>query len=165
MGAAASEEDAADGGSADQAGLAGAHVDAMLELEEAGHTVGIHVVGDRGTAERDGVPQDVLQGGVEPVELGAGEAAGDAGGADSGVEEALVGVDVADAVEERLVEQGGLDGELAAAEEGREVVGGDGEGFAAGSAEGGCGCAGLGGECKARRPKRRGSTKRRSRPG
>ena len=34
----------------------------------------------------------------------------------------LVGVDVADAVEQRLVEQRGLDGRLAAAEESDEVV-------------------------------------------
>jgi len=45
-----SQNDAADGGSADQAGLAGSQVDAVLELEEAGDAVGVHVVGDGGAA-------------------------------------------------------------------------------------------------------------------
>ena len=89
---------------------------------------------------------------------GSREASGDAGGADSGAEEALVGVDVADAVQQILVEERGLDRELAAAEERGEVVGGDGEGLVAGSAEGRNVPARR--ECRARRPKRRGSTKR-----
>ena len=59
--------------------------------------------------------------------------------ADPGVVEGLVGVDVADAVEEGLVEERGLDGGLAVAEEGDEVFERDGQGFAAG--------AGVGGSC------------------
>ena len=50
-------------------------------------------------------------------------------GADAGVEEGLVGVDVADAMEEGLVEERGLDGGLAGAEEGDEVFEWDGEGL------------------------------------
>ena len=57
-------------------------------------------------------------------------------GADAGAEEGFVGVDVADAVEQGLVEQRGFDGGLAAAEEGDEVFEGDGEGFAAGAGVG-----------------------------
>jgi len=49
------------------------------------------------------------------------------------VEEALVGIDVAHAVEEGLVEQGGLDGSLAIPEESDEVFERDGEGFGAGA--------------------------------
>jgi len=73
---------------------------------------------------------------VEAVELGAGEAASRAAGADAGMEEAFVGVDVADAGEERLIEQCGFDGKLAAAEEGGKFFGGDGEGFETGGGEG-----------------------------
>jgi len=136
VGASPGEEDAADGGSADEAGLAGAQVDAMLELEEAGNAVGVDVIGDGRAPQFDGLAQDGLQGGVQPIEAGASEASGHARGADSGVEEAFVGVDVADAMEKLLVEQGGFDGELSMAKEGCEVGRRDGEGLAAGSAEG-----------------------------
>ena len=96
-------------------------------------SVGVDVVGDGGAAELDGVGEDFDEGGAEAGEFGAGEAAGLAAGADAGAEEALVGVDVADAVEQGLVEQGGFDGGLAVAEEGDEVFEGDGEGFGAGA--------------------------------
>jgi hypothetical protein len=129
------KEDTADRGPAGQAGQAGSQVDAVLELEEAGDPVCVDIVRDRGAAEFDGFPKDGLQRGAKAVKPVAGEASGHAGGADSGVEETLVGVDVADAVEQLLVEQGGLDGEPAVAKEGAEVGGGDGEGFVAGSAE------------------------------
>ena len=55
------------------------------------------------------------------------------GGTDSRMEESLVGVDVADPVKERLVQQRGLDGGLAVAEERDEVFEGDGEGLGAGA--------------------------------
>ncbi len=77
--------------------------------------------------------EDFLQRGAEAGEFVAGEASGVAAGADAGVVEGLVGVDVADAVEEGLVEERGLDGGLAVAEEGDEVFERDGEGFAAGA--------------------------------
>ncbi len=124
--------------------LAGAAVNLVLELEEASDAVGVDVVGDGGAAELDGVGEDLLEGGVETGELGAGEAAGVAGGADAGAEEALVGVDVADAVEDGLVEEGGLDGELAAAEELGEVGGGDGGGLGTGAGVAGVFCFGFG---------------------
>ena len=73
---------------------------------------------------------------AEAGQLVAGEAAGVAAGADSGVVEGLVGVDVADAVEEGLVEERGLDGGLAVAEERDEVFERDGEGFFAGAGVG-----------------------------
>jgi hypothetical protein len=133
VGAAAGEGDALDGGSADEAGLAGALVDLVAELEEAADAVGVDVVGDGGAAELNGVAQDFDEGGAEPDELGAGEARGLAARADVGEEEGLVGVDVADAVEQGLVEQRGLDGGAAVAEDGDEVGEGDGEGFAAGA--------------------------------
>jgi len=122
---------AADRGPADQAGLPGSPVDAVLELEEAGHPVGVHVVGDRGAAQSDGFPEDCLEGGVEAAQLVAGEAACHSGRADSGAEEGFVGVDVPNAMEEPLVEQGGLDGEASTTEECCEVLDGDGERLAA----------------------------------
>ena len=44
MGAAAAYDDAFDGCGADAAGLAGARVDVMVELEEAGYAVGVYVI-------------------------------------------------------------------------------------------------------------------------
>jgi len=130
------EDDTADRRAADEAGLSLAGIDAVLDLEEAGFTVGVDVVGDRRAAGADGGLKDGSKGFVEAREARAGEAAGNACGADAGAEETFVGVDVADAVEERLVEERGFDGKLAAAEEGDEVVEGDGEGFASGSCKG-----------------------------
>ena len=121
MGAAASDKEALDGGAAGEAGLAGAEVDAVLELEEAADAVGIDVVGDGGAAELNGVGEDVDKSLAEAGEFGAGEAAGVAAGTDAGVEEALVGVDVADAVEQALVQQRGFNGGAAAPEEGIEI--------------------------------------------
>src|SRR6185437_10016478 len=103
VGAASGEGDALDWGSADAAGFAGAHVDIVMELEEAGDAIGVYIVGDGGAAEFDGVLQNVDQCGTETGELVAGEAAGLTAGTNAGAEEALVGVDIADAVEERLV--------------------------------------------------------------
>ena len=73
--------------------------------------------------------EDLDEGGAEAGELGAGESAGVAEGSDVGVEEGFVGVDVAYAVEEGLVEQRGFDGSFAIAEEGDEVFEGNGEGL------------------------------------
>jgi len=136
VGAAASEGDAADGRGADEAGLAGAPVDAVLELEEAARTIGIDVVGDGGAAEPDGVAEDLDERGAQAGQLGAGETGGLASGAEAGAEERLVGVDVADAVEERLIEQRGLDRRAARMEERDEVGERDGEGLAAGAGVG-----------------------------
>lgn len=73
------------------------------------------------------MPENLLEGSAEAAELVSGEAAGLAAWPDSGVVECLVGVDVSHAVEKGLVEQGGLDGRLAMAEEGDEVLERDGE--------------------------------------
>jgi hypothetical protein len=63
------------------------------------------------------VLEDLLQRRAEARQLVAGETAGVAAWADSGMVKGLVGVDVADAVEEGLVEERSLDGGLAVAEE------------------------------------------------
>ena len=76
----------------------------VMELEEAGYTFGVYVIGDGGAAEFDGVFEDFDEGGAEAGELGAGESAGVAEGSDAGVEESLVGIDVTDTVKKRLIE-------------------------------------------------------------
>ncbi len=55
----------------------------------------------------------LAEGEAEAFKLDAGEAPGHAPGTDAGVEEALVSVDVADAGQQRLIQQGGFDGQAA----------------------------------------------------
>ena len=136
MRAAAADDDLADGGGAEAAGLAFAGVDAVLELEEASYAFGVDVVRDGGAAELDGALEDLDERDAESLELGAGDAGGLAAGTDAGAGEGFVGVDIADAVEQGLVEEGGLNGRSAAAEERGEVGGRDDEGFGAGAGVG-----------------------------
>jgi hypothetical protein len=116
--------------------LAGAGVDVVVELEEARYSVGVYVVGDGGASQFDRMLQDFDEGFAEAGQLGAGETSSLAEGADTGVEEGFVGVDVAYSVEEGLVEQGGFDGGLAVPEESDEVFERDGEGFFPGACVG-----------------------------
>ena len=132
MGAAAGDGYAADRRGAAAAGQAGALVDAVFHLEKSGFAGGIDVIGDGGSTQADGVMQDLAQCEAEALEISAGEAAGHAAGADSGAEEAFVGVDIADAGEEALVKEGGLDGSFSFAEERGEIFRGDGEGLETG---------------------------------
>src|ERR1700712_2730427 len=106
--AAPAYDDAFDGGGADAAGLAGAAVDVVVELKEAGYAVGVYIVGDGGAAQFDRLGEDLDKGRAEAAEFGPGETAGVAERTNAGMEEGLVGVDVADAVEQALVEQRGL---------------------------------------------------------
>jgi hypothetical protein len=50
VGASAAYDYSLDGGLADAAGLAGAGVDVVVELEEAGYAFGVYIIGDGGAA-------------------------------------------------------------------------------------------------------------------
>ena len=71
----------------------------------------------------------LLHGAMEAVQFLRGEPGGHAARPDLGAEEALVGIDVADAVQQILVEQRRLDGGAAAVEELAEVGFRDAQGF------------------------------------
>ena len=58
----------------------------------------------------DGAAENQFDGAVEPKNLRLREKVGGDGGIDSAVEERLIGIDVADAGQDALIEQGGLDG-------------------------------------------------------
>ena len=131
VGAAATDHDALDGRAANAAGLAGARVDVVVELKEARNTIGVHIVGDRGATQSNRFSEDFIQSGAQSTKLSSGETTRMAAGANAGMEERLVRVDIADAVEQRLVEQRSLDRRLALAEERDEVFDPDGERFAA----------------------------------
>ena len=100
MCAAAGERYALDGRRADETRLAATHVDLVLKLKEAADAVGIDVIGDRGAAELDGVAEDVHESFAEAEEFVAGEASGLTARSDAGSEERLIGVDVANSVEQ-----------------------------------------------------------------
>lgn len=136
VGSAPAEDDALDKLAADAAGHSLTSVDAMLQLEKPLDAIGIDVIGDRGAAERDGVVENLLQRDAEAFELRARERGGDAAGTNPGPKEAFVGVDVADPVEQRLIEQSRLDRDFAALKEARKVIGVDGQRLAPWSAEG-----------------------------
>lgn len=127
MSAAASQKNTPDRCLATAAGEPGAQVDAVLELKEASHPIGIHIVGDGGTAELDRMLEHLAKGKPEPLQIGFGEPSCDAPRADAGVKQALVGVNIAYPGEQRLIEQRSFDGQPAGAKESREWCGLDGQ--------------------------------------
>src|SRR5215471_104906 len=79
--------DPLDRGAAHAAGLAGAIVDGVSDLEGAGLAVGVAIVGDRTAAELDGFLEHGAQGDTEAFELLAAQAGGATARADAGLEE------------------------------------------------------------------------------
>src|SRR5882724_1250703 len=96
MRAASGDDDALDGGLAGVAGFAGAHIDAVLKLEESFFAIGVDVIGDRRAPGFDGFLQDHAHCFVELAQLLTSYSARSAAGADTGAEERFVGVDVSD---------------------------------------------------------------------
>ena len=101
---------------ADQAWFAFAAIHAVLELEESFLAIGVHVVGNRGSPQRNGLVEHFLYGEIQSSPLLVADRSGAAAGADSGAEQRLVGIDVSHTAEEPLIQQRTLDGSLAAAE-------------------------------------------------
>jgi len=137
VGPTSGQGDALDGCSADRAGLAGAQVDTVLELEKTANSIGIDVIGYGGAAQLNRVLQDFDKCGAKTDEFGLGETASLAARTNSSTEEALVGVYIPNSVEERLVEQCSFDGGLAIPEQGDEVIERYGERLLAGAFVGG----------------------------
>ena len=92
------------------AGESGAQVDAVFELEEAARPIDVNVITDRGATQLDSVFENPNESQPQAFEFGLGQLASQATRTYAGAKEALVGVDVTDAGEQLLVEQGGLDG-------------------------------------------------------
>src|SRR5579883_2429730 len=109
MSAALRDQNLPDGGAAAYARLAFAPVGAVAHLKPAALALGVDVIGDGGAAERDGFAENFTNGLVEARGSRGAELRGGGQGMDAGGEEALVGVDVAQAREEFLIEQEGLD--------------------------------------------------------
>ena len=124
----------------------GAAVDGVF-VEASGVSRGVEVVADGGAAGADGGVEDASEFVGEAAGFIVGEFGGGSEGADASGEERFVGVDVADAGDGGLVEEGGLDrsgraelggggaGRASRGEGGGELVGGDVEGVGAEAVE------------------------------
>ncbi len=120
--AAAGDYDAFDGSFADEAGLAFATVDAVLELKEAFFAVGVDVVGNGGATEGNCFAENFLDGCEQLGKLIASDGGGAAARADSGAEQRFIGINVAHAAQEFLIEESAFNGRLAATKQSEEAI-------------------------------------------
>ena len=135
----------------------------MLQLEESFAPLGVDIVADRRAAQRDRLAQYLLQRSVQFAQLSASERRRSPARPDTGAKQRLVGIDVAHAAQQLLVQQRALDRRLAVPEQSDESLelrspaarprSGKSRAVARRSIL-----------TTASRPKRRGSTKRSSRP-
>ena len=132
MGSSTGEQNAPDRGLAAATGLVGPKVDAVFELEETSHSVGIHVVRDRRTTQPDGLLQNLAEREPEAFKFNSAKAACVAARPDAGVKEAFVGINVTHTGKQALIEQGGLDRQAPSPEESGELLRRDGERLGAG---------------------------------
>jgi hypothetical protein len=86
MRAPAGQEHAPNRSAAYQAGLPGAHIDAMLELEEAFLTGRIHIIRNRRPTQRDCLCEDALHAGMEAIQFGSFQPGRHSARADAGAE-------------------------------------------------------------------------------
>ena len=107
----------------------------MLQLEEAPHPIGINIIRNRGATQPDGMLEHLTESQAQPFQFGLGEAASRFAWPDAGVEEALIGIDVAYARQKRLIEQGGFDGQPPPVEESRKGLRLNGQRLFAGGTE------------------------------
>jgi hypothetical protein len=118
--AATAEFDAADLRTAAITRLTGASKDLHVELVSSLAAGGIDVITEGGAAVAEGIGEHLADGGMEALNGRFRQGGGCAPGADSGGEKRFVGVDVADAGEQGLVEKDGLDRRGAALESSSE---------------------------------------------
>ena len=117
MGAPLRHQNAFDGRGAGAAGLPSAPVNAVEVLETAAVTVAVDVVGDGRPAHDDGLPEKLLDGGIESLQTRLAELSADQERMQTGPKEGFVDVDVAQAAKELLIEQKGLEARAAVGEE------------------------------------------------
>src|SRR4051812_7720291 len=113
------------------AGLAGAHVDPMLELERSFFAVGIDVVRNGRAAGFDGFVQDFANSLIKFAQLLTGDGIRAAARTNGGAEESFVSIDIAYTAQQLLIEQRAFDGRLATFEERDELLFADPERFPA----------------------------------
>jgi hypothetical protein len=82
----------------------------MLQLEKPFFAVGVDVIADGRSAQRDGLTQDFQERRMQFSELVTGERGSTTARTNTGPKQGLIGVDVAHATQQFLVEQRALDG-------------------------------------------------------
>jgi hypothetical protein len=82
----------------------------MLLLKTAALAVGIDVIGDRRALEPNRGGENVDHCAMQPPGALVAQAGGDGAGVNAGLEQSFVGIDVAHAAQEALIEQQRLDG-------------------------------------------------------
>ncbi len=97
-------------------------VNAMFQLEESFAAFGVDVIADRRPAEFDRLAQDLLQSLMKLPQFGPGQRRGATARPNLGAEQRLIGIDVADAAQQLLIEQRALDRSFASVEERDEMV-------------------------------------------
>ena len=125
MRTALSDNDPADGSPAGGTGFAGTLIDAVADLEKSFSALGVHVVGDRRTSSGNGFGEHGDDGVVELAGAFAADALGERLRMNAGAEKGFVGVDIADAAEESLVEKQRLDARFVRSEGRGELIEGD----------------------------------------
>jgi hypothetical protein len=106
-------------------------VDAMLHLEVAGRAGRVDIVSNRRSSPKDRAFENPTNGPGESLNFLAGRSDSDGGGVQASVKEDLVGVDVAHAGQNPLIEQDGLESATTLGEDAREVSTGDEDGVGA----------------------------------
>src|SRR5262245_6684573 len=122
---ASGHDDLLDPGFADQAGLAFASVGAVLELEETFLAIGVDVIRNGRPTCGDRLRKYFAQSDSKSLQLAGSQRVGTAAWPHSRAEKSLVGIDVSDAVQQRLIQQQRLDRRLAAMKKLRELLGTD----------------------------------------
>src|SRR5579872_2456417 len=93
---------------ADQAGEPRSQIHIVLKLEEALSSFGVHVIGNRRSSGPDRLMQHFLQRGMQAIELRALQSSCLPAGTNASAEQRLIRVNVPNAVQQLLIEQGCL---------------------------------------------------------
>ena len=127
MRAATRKQNSSNRRSAYQARLAGPQIDPVFQLKEPSNPVGVDVIGNRRSSERDCLAKHLLQRLVKPEQLFPFQPSRHPPRTNSGMKEALVSVNIPHTVQQPLIEKRRLDRKLAAAKKVGKRLRSDGE--------------------------------------
>src|SRR6516165_659069 len=114
---ASGNDEAPNGGLANQTRLALTSVNPMFELEQALFAVGAHVVGNRRSSARNRLLEHFLQRPIQSPKLHPAKRRCPAPGSNGGTEQRFVGINIAHTAEKLLIQESTLNGCLATSKE------------------------------------------------
>src|ERR1700676_998583 len=133
--AASRNHDSLDGSLADETRFRFAPVNPMLKLEQSFFAIGIYIIRDGRTAERNRFSQYFFHSDEELFQSLTRDARGAPARANAGPEQGLIGINVAHSAQQFLIEQRALDGSLPAAKQPQKAIEFDFQGLDAGCIE------------------------------